>query len=195
MKRVYKIAFLAGLTMLVSSCHNEQERNYEYFPNMYEAVSYETYSESDVFRGGMEAQLPAPGSIKRGFVPYGVEDSNAGYVSSKSITKSGYAEMNMGTKVGADSLSVNMVNMDDAKVLYDIYCAICHGTKGDGKGKLVTQEKFLGIPSYKEREITVGSVFHVETYGLNAMGSYSSQLDAKERWMVAEYVMKLKSEL
>ncbi len=181
MKTVYKTALLAGLTILISSCHSDRERNYEYFPNMYDAVPYETYAESDVFRGGMVAQLPAPGSIKRGFVPYELPHTNEGYVASKSITKS-----------GIDSVDVNM---DDAKVLYDIYCAICHGTKGDGKGKLVTQEKFLGIPSYKDREITVGSIFHVETYGLNAMGSYANQLDAKERWLVAEYVLKLKSEL
>lgn len=181
MKTVYKTALLAGLTILISSCHNERERNYEYFPDMYNPVSYETYAESDVFRGGMVAQLPAPGSIKRGFVPYELEHTNEGYLASKLVTKSGLE--------GVD------VNMDDAKVLYDIYCAICHGTKGDGKGKLVTQEKFLGVPSYKEREITVGSIFHVETYGLNAMGSYSNQLDANERWLVAEYVLKLKGEL
>ena len=42
---------------------------------------------------------------------------------------------------------------------------------------------------------TEGSVFHVETYGLNAMGSHANQLSVEERWMVAAYVMKLKSEL
>ena len=63
------------------------------------------------------------------------------------------------------------------------------------KGKLVQREKFLGVPSYKDRAVTVGSVFHVETYGLNAMGSHANQLSKKERWQVAEYVMKLKSEL
>lgn len=181
MKRVYKITLLAGITALLSSCHNERERNYEYFPNMYESVAYETYSESDAFRGGTAAQLPAEGSIKRGFQPYEIENSNAGYEASKAVMVS-----------PLDSLDVNM---DEAKVLFDIYCAICHGATGDGKGKLVTQEKFLGVPSYKDRVITTGSVFHVETYGLNAMGSYANQLNARERWIVAEYVMKLKSEL
>ena len=86
--------------------------------------------------------------------------------------------------------------MDKAKELYDIYCAICHGTAGDGKGKLVTQGKYLGVPSYKDRPtITAGSIFHVQTYGLNAMGSYANQLSAHERWILAEYVLKLKSEL
>ena len=77
---------------------------------------------------------------------------------------------------------------------FSTYCAVCHGEKGDGKGNLVKREKFLGVPNYKDREITEGSVFHVVTYGLNAMGSHANQLSANERWLIAAYVMKLKSE-
>jgi mono/diheme cytochrome c family protein len=149
---------------------------------MYESVAYETYSQSDAFhRGGVEAQLPPAGTIKRGFEPYEYPNTTAGYEAAKANLKS-----------PLDSLSFDA---EKAKPLFDIYCAICHGEKGDGKGQLVKNEKFLGVPNYKDRVITVGSVFHVETYGLNAMGSYANQLSQKERWMVAEYVMKLKSEL
>ena len=87
------------------------------------------------------------------------------------------------------------INQDKAKELYTVYCAICHGDKGDGKGNLVVKEKFLGVPSYKDREITDGSVFHVITYGLNSMGSHANQLSQEERWVVADYVLKLKAGL
>ena len=70
MKRVYKITLLLGITALVASCHNDKEPNYQYFPNMYESVGYETYSESKVFPGGKVGLLPAEGSINRGFEPY-----------------------------------------------------------------------------------------------------------------------------
>jgi len=181
MKSVYKVALLSGIAVLVSSCFNEKKPNYQYFPNMYESVAYETYSESDAFlRGGVEAQLPPKGTINRGFVPYEYENTTADYERSR-------------TNVSPlDSLSFDA---EKAEELYGIYCAICHGDKGDGKGKLVQKEKFLGVPSYKDRTISTGSVFHVETYGLNSMGSYKNQLNTKERWLVAEYVMKLKSEL
>jgi mono/diheme cytochrome c family protein len=86
-------------------------------------------------------------------------------------------------------------NSGKGKELYDIYCISCHGASGNGKGKLVEREKFLGVPSYKDRVITEGSIFHVETYGLNAMGSHANQLSAHERWLVADYVLKLKSQL
>ena len=77
-------------------------------------------------------------------------------------------------------------------------CGKCHGTHWRGvdcKGKLVEREKFLGVPSYKDRDITEGSIFYVETYGLNAMGSHANQMSAHERWLVADYVLKLRSQL
>jgi mono/diheme cytochrome c family protein len=181
MKSVYKIALLAGITVLASSCHNDKKPNYQYFPNMYEAVSYETYGESNAFKNGKEGQLPAEGSINRGFEVYDYPNTTAGYEAAKANLKSPLA-------------SVSEADMEKAKGLFEIYCAICHGSAGDGKGKLVKQEKFLGVPSYKDRVITEGSVFHVETYGLNAMGSHANQLSSHERWLVAAYVMKLKGE-
>lgn len=182
MKSAYKITLLAAVAILATSCFNDKKPNYQYMPNMYESVGYETYSESDAFaRGGVEAQLPPKGTINRGFVPYEYENSTAGYELAKANLKS-----------PLDSLAYNE---EKAKPLFDIYCGICHGEKGDGKGKLVIKEKFLGVPSYKDRVITIGSVFHVETYGINSMGSYANQLNTEERWMVAQYVMNLKSKL
>ena len=37
-------------------------------------------------------------------------------------------------------------------------------------------EKFIGIPSYKDRDITEGSIYHVIMHGKNLMGSHASQL-------------------
>jgi len=179
-KVVYTLTALMGLSSLLFSCQDTAKPNYQFFPNMYESVAYETYSESDAFKNGKEGQIPAKGSIKRGFVPYDLPNTPAGYEASKGLTS---------------PLVDDVANMEKGKELYNIYCISCHGEKGDGKGKLVQREKFLGVPSYKDRAITIGSVFHVETYGLNAMGSHANQLSKNERWQVAEYVMSLKSEL
>jgi len=181
MKRIYKITLLVGITILVSSCHNNSAPNYQYFPNMYESVGYETYSEASVFKGGKEGQLPVKGTINRGFEPYEYENSTAGYELAKANLKS-----------PLDSIERNS---GKGKELFEIYCISCHGAAGNGKGKLVEREKFLGVPSYKDRVITEGSIFHVETYGLNAMGSHANQLSAHERLLVADYVLKLKSQL
>ncbi len=148
---------------------------------MYESAGYETYSESSAFKNGKEGQLPVQGTVKRGFVPYEIPNTPEGYLASK--------------KINTTPLDSTKVDSDKGKVLFDIYCAICHGEKGDGKGNLVKREKYLGVPSYADREVSVGSIYHVETYGLNSMGSYANQLSQTERWQVAAYVLKLKSEL
>ena len=181
MKKVYTLAVLMGLSSLLFSCQDKLKPNYQFFPNMYESAGYETYSESSAFKNGKEGQLPVQGTVKRGFVPYEIPNTPAGYLASKSITIS--------------PLDSTNVDSEKGKELFDVYCAICHGEKGDGKGNLVKREKFLGVPSYADREISIGSVFHVETYGLNAMGSHANQLSKTERWQVAAYVLKLKSEL
>jgi len=92
-------------------------------------------------------------------------------------------------------LAVSEANMDYGKKMYDIYCASCHGKTGKGDGILVEREKYLGVPNYKDRDITEGSIYHVIMYGRNMMGSHSSQLTAKERWQVTMYVQQLRSEL
>ena len=186
MKSLLKITFVFGIVVSFSSCKDNLKPNYQYMPNMYESVAYETYSESDAFNSptglkGKEGQLPAEGSIKRGFVPYEIPNTTEGYDFSKTITTS--------------PLDGKGVDMKKAEELYGIYCAICHGETGNGMGKLVKQEKLLGVPSYKDRQVTVGSIFHVQTYGLNSMGSYANQLSQQERWMIAAYVLELKSKL
>jgi mono/diheme cytochrome c family protein len=186
MKSLLKIAFVLGIVVSFSSCKDNLKPNYQYMPNMYESVAYETYSESDAFNSptglkGKEGQLPAEGSIKRGFVPYEIPNTTEGYDFSKTITTS--------------PLDGKEVDMKKAEELYGIYCAICHGETGNGMGKLVKQEKLLGVPSYKDRQVTIGSIFHVQTYGLNSMGSYANQLSQQERWMIAAYVLELKSKL
>ncbi|MDO4727577.1 MAG: cytochrome c [Bacteroidota bacterium] len=178
MRYIYKLAVLLALSITLTSCFDKRNPNYQFFPNMYESVAYETYSESNAFRDGKEGQLPVKGSIPRGFKPYEYPDTTEGLELARTNLVSPLAEADY--------------NADKAKELYTIYCAVCHGEKGDGKGILAQREKFQGVPSYSDRPITEGSIFHVVTYGLNAMGSHANQLSQEERWQVARYVMSLK---
>jgi mono/diheme cytochrome c family protein len=181
MKSLSKIIIVLGLSAFVASCADKNSPNYQYFPDMYEPIGYETYGESDAFANGKEAQEVPKGAVKRGFEPYDYANTNEGYALAKANLKS--------------PLDASKIDEAKAAELYVIYCAICHGDNGNGQGNLVKREKILGVPSYADREITEGSTYHVLTYGLNSMGSYANQLTQEERWMVSAYVMKLKSEL
>ena len=181
MKSLIKILVIAVVLVTVS-CKKDTVPNYQYMPNMYESVGYETYGEA-AFPNGIEAQLPAEGSIPRGYIPFDIENSTEGYDLAKATLVS-----------PVDSMAVDL---NRGKELYDIYCGICHGNKGNGQGKLVQREKILGIPSYDDaaRAINEGSIYHTIYYGKNSMGSYANQLNEEERWQVVSYVLKLKADL
>ena len=181
MIRILKHISLLVLIMSLTSCFDTSKPNYQYFPNMYESVGYKTYQESDAFPNGIQAQLPVEGSVPRGWQPYEYEDSNEGYESAKLNLKS--------------PLVNNEENLKNGKKMYDIYCSVCHGSKGDGQGILMEREKFLGIPSYADRDITEGSIYHVLMHGINLMGSHAGQVDDEERWQIAQYVLKLREDL
>lgn len=61
----------------------------------------------------------------------------------------------------------------------------------DAQGPLAVSGKVGGIANLKAGanvNLPEGRIFHVMTYGRNNMGSYASQLDRRQRWMVAHYV-------
>ena len=180
MKILVKAIAVVGILAMVS-CQKETAPNYQFFPNMYQSVGYETYSESTAFNNGVEAQLPVQGTIKRGWMPFEVEDTVEGRLFSKDSLVS--------------PLKSTEANLATGKELFGIYCAVCHGNKGKGDGGLVKREKFLGVPNYKDRDITTGSIYHTIYYGLNSMGSHAGQLNENERWQVSMYVSKLKADL
>jgi len=183
MKSLIKILVVIMVLVTFTSCKKDSAPNYQFFPNMYESVGYEAYGSYEIFPNEQAALIPAEGSIPRGYTPFEIENSTEGYELAKETLKS--------------PLTEEEVDLATGKELYEIYCGICHGNKGDGQGNLVKREKILGIPSYADaaRAINEGSTYHSIYYGKNAMGSYANQLNENERWQVIAYVMKLKADL
>jgi len=183
MKNIVNIVVTILIMLSVTSCFDKKKPNYRYMPNMYTSVAVETYSEYEILPNGQAALTPVKGTISRGWMPYEYENTQEGKA--------------LATKELKIPLAVNEENLAKGKELFNIYCAICHGNKGDGQGTLVKREKFLGIPSLadKGRNITEGDIYHVMMYGLNSMGSYASQTNEKERWQITMHALDLKSKL
>ena len=179
-----KIGMVICLTIAFVACQDDSKPNYQYMPNMYQPVGYETYEKVEFLPASSEAMLPPANTINRGWLPYSIANTPEG----KELSRLNLSPL--------DSISKDK-NLSKGKEMYNIYCAICHGTKGKGQGTLVKREKILGVPSYDDalRNITVGTTFHTIQYGLNSMGSYASQMNTTEMWQVSEYVMQLKQDL
>ncbi len=174
------IIIALGFIVSLSACTRDRSKpNIQYTPDMYVSIPYEPYGVNTVLKDSMAAQTPPKGAIARGKKPFEFPEGLEGYAMAKDNLHS--------------PLKVTPKNLDNGKKMYGIYCAICHGDKGDGQGQLVKRGKFLGVPNYKDRELTDGSIYHVIYYGRNMMGSHASQLTEKERWQVVQYVQKLRN--
>ncbi len=173
------------LGVLISACNSEQSPGYEYMPDMYRTPHIKAFEAYDVVNAdSLSALHPPAGTIPRGFASYEKFPN----------TPDGYEMAKANMQIPASIMSDSM-NLEEGAKLYEIFCTQCHGDKGDGVGVLVKNEKFLGVPSYADRDITFGSIFHVVTYGKGVMGSHAAQLTPDERWQIAMYVMDLRKSL
>ena len=177
----FKLIIVLVIVVSIASCGNKRTPQLQYMPDMYESIPYDADAENGL-NGKPVNSKPVAGSIPRGGHPaYDFADSNEGYEKAKMSLK--------------NPLEKSEENLTNGKAMYTIYCTSCHGKKGDGNGYLSQAEKFLGIPSYKDRDITEGSSYHVLMHGKNLMGSHSSQLTYKERWQIVQYVQVLRADL
>ncbi len=171
------------IALFISCTNDKRHPGYEYMPDMYRTPSYKTYEQSNLFSDSASARVPEKGTIARGHMPYEYLNTNEGYENAK---------QNL-----LNPINISQDVLAEGEVLYGIFCASCHGSKGDGQGQLVINEKILGVPSYNDpgRVITPGSIYHVIMYGKGIMGSHASQLTKEERWKIVSYVEHLKQEL
>lgn len=193
--QMYKkiIPFCLSIALL-ASCSDEPRRDPGriYMPDMTYSRAYETYSvtpeqkEALLKKGIHYSNTPVPGTLKRGtLIPFDIAKDAAGdtanYVASKAVK----------SPLGA----MDETTMTEANRLYLVNCGICHGTKLDGNGPLYRggDGPFPAKPATlvgdaKYEAMPEGQMYYSVTYGKNKMGSYASQLDTKQRWMVIAYV-------
>lgn len=178
------VTLLTGVVLMLSSCRDKRKPGWEYMPDMYRGPAVETYQPDYLMKDSLSALQPVEGTIPRNFMWYKHYPNTA----------EGYEEAKANLKIPA-SIPNDSVTLAEGAELFGIFCVHCHGAKGDGQGVLVQRGKFLGVPNYADRDINLGSIFYVITNGKGVMGSHASQVTPEERWKLARYVMKLRSDL
>jgi len=186
------ILFCLSGAVLASCSEVRREPGRIYMPDMTYSRAYETYSETpeqreNLLKKGIHySNIPVPGTLKRGaLIPFDIskdkEGDTANYVASKLVRNP--------LPAPDETTSV------EAERLYLVNCGICHGTKLDGNGPLYKggDGPFPAKPATlvgdaKYEAMPEGQMYYSVTYGKNKMGSYASQLDTKQRWMVIAYI-------
>lgn len=188
MKKLTIITLAATSIMVIAMSCGDVKRTpgKDYMPDMRQSRAYETYSASPIFKDGQTNREPVTGTVKRGDVyPFHLAKDATGdtanYYASRAV-KNPLPQM-------------SAVDMKEAERLYLINCAICHGSKLDGNGPLYNggdgpypAKPATLVGDAKYENMPEGQMYYSTTYGKNLMGSYASQLQSKERWMVIAYI-------
>ncbi|MBS1588366.1 MAG: cytochrome c [Bacteroidetes bacterium] len=183
-KSIVVASLMAGLGLTACNQNGEKHRNpgRTYAPDMVYSRAYDAYTYNPVFADSQSSRLPVPGTVARGHeLPDHLKEGDT----------TAYKTFTTNLRFSDDELK-------EGKRLFDIYCGICHGQKLDGQGPLFASGKFASMPAnFKDAKylhMPVGQMYAAVKFGKNAMGSYSSQLDIKQRWQVIAYIKKVQSE-
>ena len=153
-----------------------------YAPDMTYSQAYDAYTHNPNFADGETSRLPVAGTVAQGheLPDHLVEGDTNAY------------------KAFTTDMRFTDAQITEGGRLFNIYCGICHGANLDGQGPLFTSGKFVAMPANlkdaKYLAMTEGTMYAAIKYGKNMMGSYASQLDIKQRWMVIAYIKKIQSE-
>lgn len=227
--RLFLLLGVIGLFVLSKVACNKSDGNhtgYEYMPDMAHSIAYEAnvenyyslnrWSSEEEYMEYAQPRKSISGTVPRGqagflgrqgeakdavadvmrgmapngFVPYyydNTEEERALAMADPKVSRANYMS------------SITEGEMADAKELYDIFCGICHGEKGDGNGYLVSEDnknaKYPAAPSnYLNEEFlaaTDGRYYHAIMHGKNVMGAYKDKVSFKERWMIIHYIRSL----
>jgi mono/diheme cytochrome c family protein len=185
---VYATFIVLASVAMLSACRDKKSTGLEYARNMYDPIAYNQDQPNKNFANGATSQAPPANTDPIGFDRYELPNTKEGYEASVSVV---------------NPLPLTEQNLLEGKHFYNVFCGPCHGPKGDGQGHIVKLDKGIsGVPSYFApdavssrgglmKDMPAGKVYHTIVYGLNAMGSYASQLTPTERWKVVMYVQQL----
>lgn len=81
------------------------------------------------------------------------------------------------------------------KERYDIFCSVCHGGTGDGRGIIMEgQYGYVPAPTFhndRSRDMADGEIYDAIANGIRSMPAYSGQINVKDRWAIVAYVRAL----
>lgn len=182
--RYFLLGFILLVLVIVSiaGCRGDISRRppIEMFPDMDRQPRVRPQTLSRFFPDGLGSRLPVPGTIARG-APYQDIPFNTGRLSGAT------------NFVEFIPVPVTELLLARGRERYDIYCTVCHGAAGDGRG-VTSRYQMVGTANFHDLRLvtmTDGEIFNTITYGKNLMGAYGPQIDIADRWGIIAYVRAL----
>ncbi|HVV50916.1 MAG TPA: cytochrome c [Polyangia bacterium] len=96
-----------------------------------------------------------------------------------------------GRYVTASPIPVDRALLARGRDRFDVFCAACHGVRGDGSSEVARHMELRRPPSLLEdpvRAFPPGRVFQVISLGYGLMPSYAAELPVADRWAAVAYL-------
>jgi mono/diheme cytochrome c family protein len=91
------------------------------------------------------------------------------------------------------SIAATPNSIREGDYLYQIYCAMCHGEKGQGDGAVSKKyyPKLADLSSARVQQLADKEIFTRITNGFRTMPSFKKDLAPQERWHIINYLRTL----
>ncbi|HYE62775.1 MAG TPA: cytochrome c [Phycisphaerales bacterium] len=203
---------LAGAAALsgLAACRGDREEKppRQFFPDMDDQPKWKPQEKSQFFPDGRTMRQPVQGAV-----PFGNDgwstNPNDPNVNPFAGARAGFLKEDEGTFQGVSGkqylpiipVEVTEQLVHEGATNFNIYCAVCHGYTGDGKGLVgayfTVAPVNLHDPKYKQggedplnRD---GYIFSVIRNGVRSMPAYGHALSEHESWGVVAYIRALQA--
>ncbi|MBX7206913.1 MAG: cytochrome c [Verrucomicrobiaceae bacterium] len=179
----------------------------EIFPDMDNQAKIKFQAASPFFADGVGARVPVAHTVPMGFdVPAkaavdGGAPPKFGFSNGTDYYSTGKVGDFYGDGMPAE-IEVNTALIERGQQRYDIYCAICHGASGNGKG-VTSKYGILNAFNFHQPGIADptnvtayradGAIFDTITNGKGLMGSYGGNIPVRDRWAIVAYIRALQT--
>lgn len=226
--RAAALVLAAGLVAL-AGCRGERTNKppRQFFPDLDDQPKYKAQRESQFFEDGRSMRLPVAGTV-----PFGAKAFTTSFEGHDFAQRDGYLKADRAVFEGLEPdvdatgkpvLDANgapkeryvariPVPVDDALLTlgekkYNIYCIVCHGGTGDGKGTVGNRWSYP-LPNFHAEQYQPGGekgqdgyIFHTIRYGVPNVGdnvpyplkmpAYASKISEREAWAIVAYFRAL----
>ena len=217
-KKIYLIGLLVITLLAFNACQQPggDVTGSEFMPEMTHSVAYEantyayyynnTWGSKEEYHAMAQPRHPVSGTVARGSAGSQVVNNSTNTIQA---TQNGAVPYYYGDTEDERTRAINEITtgpfpitdagLAQGKDLYNIFCGICHGEKGDGAGYLVRDDggKYPVQPANFLLEeflaASNGRYYHAIEYGKNLMGNYRDKLSYEERWNVIQYIRLLQA--
>ncbi len=177
------ISALFLISAVLMSCRGQTTENppIRHHFNMNFQERFNAQQENPFFEDGMAMRMPVEGTVARGNLRHdlalfeGIDDD--------------------GEYIDEIPFDLTRDFLYRGKDRYDIFCQMCHGGTGDGRGIIMTGEYgYVPAPTFHRTEsydMPAGELYSAIANGIRTMPSYATQISVEDRWAIVAYIRAL----